>query len=82
MVRRRELEFDAMHGLDTRGILLPNQTDVRGDNWIFGSRYQGIDPAPFVQVLSQLSIDHERFTFIDFGSGKGRAIFLAMSYQF
>jgi SAM-dependent methyltransferase len=82
MVRRRDLEFDATYGLDTRGILLPNQTEVRGDNWIFGSRYQGIDPAGFVQVLSELSIDHERFTFIDFGSGKGRAIFLAMSFQF
>lgn len=81
-VRMRELEFDTMYGLDTGGIVYPIQTEVRGDNWISGNRYQGIDPTSFVQVLSELPIDHERFTFIDFGSGKGRAVVLAMSFPF
>jgi hypothetical protein len=82
MVRERELKFDATYGLDTTEIVLPHQTEVRGGNWMFGQRYQGVDPGRFVQLMSELSIDHGQFTFIDFGSGKGRAIVLAMNFPF
>ena len=81
-LRKHDSEFDTTHGLDTKGILYPGETEVRGGNWLFGNRYQGVDPTHFVRVLSELTIDHERFTFIDFGSGKGRAIILAMNFQF
>jgi Protein-L-isoaspartate(D-aspartate) O-methyltransferase (PCMT) len=82
IVRRRDIEFDVMYGLDTKGVARPSQSEVRGGNWIFGNGYQGVDPPRFVQTLSELSIVQEQFTFIDFGSGKGRAICLAMGFQF
>ncbi|MGA2030829.1 MAG: class I SAM-dependent methyltransferase [Thermoguttaceae bacterium] len=44
--------------------------------------YAGVAPRPFHEVLAQLSIDFEKFTFIDFGSGKGRALMLASEYPF
>jgi len=33
-------------------------------------------------VLEKLSINHSEFTFIDFGSGKGRVLFLASEYPY
>jgi hypothetical protein len=80
--RERDLDFDRKWGIETAGIDYPERSDVRSRNWIHGARYQAIDPDAFVQVLDSLSIQYERFVFIDFGSGKGRAILLAAGFPF
>jgi SAM-dependent methyltransferase len=46
------------------------------------SAYNPIDPVIFAQVMDLLKIDPKRFCFIDIGSGKGRALFLAEQYGF
>ncbi|MGH7283473.1 MAG: class I SAM-dependent methyltransferase [Polyangiaceae bacterium] len=36
----------------------------------------------FREIMAGIDIRHEDFTFVDFGSGKGRAVLLASSYPF
>lgn len=46
------------------------------------SEYQPIEPEIFREIFGQLDIEYERFTFVDIGSGKGRALLLAAEYPF
>lgn len=80
LARARDLEFDNAWGVDTSGILEPDKSDVQGENWIHGTRYQAVDPTDFMKVMNGLALDFGQFTFIDFGSGKGRAVLLASNY--
>lgn len=76
------LEFDRKWGVETSGIILPDKSEVIGNNWLYGTRYQGIDPVSLDKALNQLEIRYGDFTFIDFGSGKGRAILVASRFPF
>jgi Histone methylation protein DOT1 len=79
---QQDLSFDTQWGVDTSGIMLPGQGDVVGGNWKYGTRYQGCDPSVFSEVINSLSINYPDYTFIDFGSGKGRAVLLAARFPF
>ena len=46
-----------------------------------GVNYTGIDPARFWMALLSVELKHEDFTFIDFGSGKGRALLMASEFR-
>jgi hypothetical protein len=82
--RARELgqEFDRKYGVETGGIVYPSKSMVEGINWIYGVRYQPVNQSLFVKVIKELSIPYEEFVFIDFGSGKGRALLLAAGFPF
>lgn len=87
--RRREaariaadMAFDRQYGVDTGGNVRPAPGSVQGRNWIFGVSYQAVDTASFVEALNRVPIRHSEFTFIDFGSGKGRALLLAAGFLF
>jgi len=75
-------QFDQKWGVKTSGSFVPGKSEVVGCNWVYGTKYQGIDPVALVRVLNELPIQHEHFTFIDFGSGKGRAILVASRFPF
>lgn len=45
-------------------------------------KYQPSEPQIFHEILDRLGIEHERFTFIDLGSGKGRTLLMASDYPF
>jgi SAM-dependent methyltransferase len=81
--RMRELdtEYDRLHGVDTGGIV---EIDTEGDQGQveFCNRYQAIHPTLFKDVISRIEEDLEDFVFVDFGSGKGRALLLATDYPF
>lgn len=79
---QRDFEFDKRWGVDTSGTSIPNRSEIIGPNWLYGIRYQGINPDALDQLLSELPINHEEFTFVDFGSGKGRAIIVASRFAF
>lgn len=49
---------------------------------LFSSSYQPIEAEIFRDMMQALSLDFEGFTFVDIGSGKGRAILLAAEYPF
>ena len=74
--------FDATHGVNTGGIIgLSRLTVVQGSK-ATGMRHVAVEPNIFEAAMSRLDIDHSRFSFIDLGSGKGRALYLARRYPF
>ena len=81
-IRVRDSEFDKKWGTDTKGILIPDKSDVVGSNWMYGVKYEGCDALSLMQVLKNLGINYKDFTFVDLGSGKGRAIFVVSQFPF
>jgi hypothetical protein len=78
--------FDLAHGVDTDGELAgwTHLSDLKIDspNWIEGVDYRPIEPERFSACLSNLDMAFEDFTFIDYGSGKGRALLMASDLPF
>jgi hypothetical protein len=74
--------FDRRHGIDTSGklslaTLKINSAHVKEATW-----YEPVPTVGFGRLMRSLDIVHEEYTFIDYGSGKGRAMFLAADYPF
>ena len=74
--------FDREYGTDTSDL-------ISGENLVSGERsdfwnpgYYGISPSGFNQIFDALDLDWPRFTFVDLGSGKGRALLLASRFPF
>jgi len=80
--RDKDLDFDIKWGVNTIGIYHPCKSEIVGKNWIYGSKYEGCNAIKLYNVLYKLSISFADFSFIDFGSGKGRAILVASQFQF
>lgn len=82
--RRRHIdaEFDRKYAVDTGGTLRPSPDDVVGENWSLGTHYAAVEPAAFAEALNQIPLSHSEFTFMDFGSGKGRCLLLASEFPF
>ncbi len=75
-----DLDYDFDHHVDTTASNLAAGTRLAGA--AAGAGYQPTDPGLFRAMLGQLKIEFSRFTFIDLGSGKGRALLLASDYPF
>jgi hypothetical protein len=75
-------EFDRKWGVETRGLVRPNEKQVLGQNWAYGVSYQAVDAARFGETMDGLGIDYSDYVFLDYGSGKGRAVLLAVGYPF
>lgn len=82
--RRRQAKsgFDLRFGVDTDGNVELSDLEIVNANCAWGHRYQAVDPDFFIDSLNSLAIEHEKFVFVDFGSGKGRALLLASSFPF
>jgi SAM-dependent methyltransferase len=80
--RRREIEFDRLHGVDTRGTVRLSSLTIESENLDSGNRYSATPPLLAQSVLSQLSIRYEDFVFVDVGSGKGRVLLVASEFPF
>jgi len=80
--RYADSEFDRKWGVSTSGTFIPGKSEVIGSNWFHGVEYQGIGASAVYDALSGLGIPYEEFTFIDFGSGKGRALLTACRFPF
>jgi SAM-dependent methyltransferase len=74
--------FDAFHGTDTGGVDELHKFKVVGANAKYGHSHIATDPKHFAEMMDGLAIDFAPFTFIDLGSGKGRALILAAAYPF
>jgi SAM-dependent methyltransferase len=82
-VRRRiDSQFDRAYGVDTAGTIPPGALALEGLNAQHAAPYQAVFPAPFLDVMRQLPIRYEQSIFVDFGSGKGRAVLLASEFPF
>jgi len=79
--RRRygDIDFDWEHRVDTTSGTVSWRTRLLG---LLSSPYQPIPAEEFREIMNALAIDFTQFTFIDFGSGKGRALLLACGFGF
>jgi hypothetical protein len=74
-------DFDAHYGVDTGGMISLEALSIICGDPHDGGRYQPIGPGAFRDMMRHVG-DVTGFTFIDFGSGKGRALLLASEYPF
>jgi hypothetical protein len=78
--------FDEQYGVQTdgsfRGWTYLSDLDIPSKNWIDGNDYAAIEPFRFQRVMAGFNIAFDGYTFIDFGSGKGRALLLASEFPF
>ncbi|HMQ04462.1 MAG TPA: class I SAM-dependent methyltransferase [Pyrinomonadaceae bacterium] len=74
--------YDRKHGIHTAPEVYLHELSIDSPHVKFGGNYSGTEPNYFRQIVSDLDIDVRDFTFIDFGSGMGRALFLASERPF
>ncbi len=79
--RRRygDVDYDWEFRVDTTSATVSWQARLLG---LLHSAYQPIEPELFREIVASLEIDFSQFTFVDIGSGKGRALLLAAEYPF
>jgi tRNA1(Val) A37 N6-methylase TrmN6 len=83
---RKKLEvdrrFDAQFAVKTGGVTSLSALHITGNNRRFGVNHIASDPDEFESALDSLPPDLEGLTFVDLGSGKGRAVLLASRRPF
>jgi len=77
--RYGDIDYDWDERVDTSSATLDWRTRLLG---LLTSPYQPIPPDEFREMMEALALDFSGFTFIDAGSGKGRALLLASNYNF
>ena len=77
--RYGDVDYDWEFRVDTTSATVGWRTRLLG---LLNSPYQPIEPALFHEIVNSLAIDFRQFTFLDIGSGKGRALLLAAGYPF
>lgn len=79
-LRYGDIDYDFEYGVNTTWAAPTLAVRLR-ETFTRGV-YQPSEPGLFKQILDELKINHERFTFIDLGSGKGRTLLMASDYPF
>ena len=75
--------FDKRYRVDTAGeAALVDAGVAPTDSGRGNNVYRSVWTSVFRKAMGALAIDHRRFTFIDYGSGKGKAMLLASAYPF
>ena len=76
--------FDERFGVDTSGLVYELPSGHQHD--LYNNGYFAVAPSVFHSVMQalrdRLALDYGRFSFVDVGSGKGRALLLASDYPF
>lgn len=73
--------WDFRHGTDTLKRIPPEEIQTDSINKVSSQAYGATRARPFAQLLNQLGLPKES-VFVDFGSGKGRALLIAAQYGF
>jgi hypothetical protein len=79
--RNDDLRFDAA-GYDTGGVQHLYQMKVIGPHGAAGGNHIAVPTGDFDAAIAQLDIPCEGATFVDLGSGKGRAVLMAADHPF
>jgi SAM-dependent methyltransferase len=74
--------FDRRHGTDTSTFAELKTLGIASANKRHGERYQPSPVYSLRQLLRRLNIRYPDFSFIDFGSGKGRTLLVASELPF
>jgi SAM-dependent methyltransferase len=75
LYKATDMVFDSLYRVDTGG--LPDRPEFK-----FGRGYVATPPRAWKLMLSYLPIDPARYTYVDFGCGKGRTMILASDLGF
>ena len=74
--------YDWWHGVDTCGFIWAKHLDSSGESGRFSNEYGPTPAKTFRFMLDTLPGDPADYTFVDYGSGKGRTLFLAAERPF
>jgi len=81
--RRRQrfgdIDYDWEFRVDTTSANVGWRSRLIG---LLNSPYQPVEPTLFREMMNSLAVDFPKFTLVDVGSGKGRALLLASEYSF
>jgi len=77
--RYGDMEYDWEHRVNTTSGTVGWRARLLG---LFHSPYQPTEPVLFREMMANLPIEFEPFTFVDLGSGKGRTLLMASEYPF
>lgn len=81
--RLQDQAWDREHGVETAGEVSLTDAGVPPPAASQGNGlYRGVWIDLFQNAMQSLALDFEEFTFVDFGSGKGKALLLASDYPF
>jgi hypothetical protein len=79
---RQFVSFDLFYSTDTAGNVSVEELNITSENRNHANPYQATASKLFKKILDALPIRYEDYIFVDFGSGKGRALLLASNYPF
>lgn len=83
---RREQRFgaqvDKKYGCETGGRIPLDRLDIDSPNVAEGVQYEPVSEFYLRRMLGAVRIPPDTYTFVDLGSGKGRALLIAAEYPF
>jgi len=79
---RERSQIDLDYGIDTDEIREIVSLEIESENARHAVRYQPSPQDLATSLIRALPIDHGRFAFLDFGSGKGRVLLIAAQFPF
>ncbi len=77
-----DLFFDMRYQIDTINTAQLEALQIDSQNKAVGNYYEGTNAYIFQKMISQVRLDPSQSTFVDFGSGKGKAMFMAAERGF
>lgn len=80
--QRADRTFDGELGVATGGIQYLHDLTIASRNARFGVNHIAVDPIEFERAMARVDIDLHSATFVDLGSGKGRALLMAARLPF
>lgn len=80
--RREDLEFEQRSGIETYGVIPVTELGIAAGAQASANHYEPTPVGSLELILRNLPLAPERFTFIDVGSGMGRAVFVALEFPF
>lgn len=80
MDRIHNLAFDFYYRVETRQMIEPSEMDINKADLKDTKRYQGSHVRILRKAFREIDIDLSGYHFIDLGSGKGLAMFIASLY--
>jgi 16S rRNA G966 N2-methylase RsmD len=77
-----DLLFDRRYQIDTINTERLDNLDIASVNKASGTYYEGVNAYVFQKIFSGLQVDVTQSCFVDYGSGKGKAMCLAAELGF
>lgn len=77
-----DLLFDWKYKIDTINTEQLENLEIDSQNKSIGNYYEGTNAYIFKKMISRAGVDPSKSCFVDFGSGKGKAMFMAAERGF